>query len=171
MEKKKLTTKQQQTKYRTIQYVAVGGEFASIVMPFVIMGIINFDEWFANNPEGWKIGLGGSIGLAVVGIAIAIIAYRKEKELKLTDGWITFLIIWLALTFVVWLLADIYNQIFQIMMWTFLGLATAFGLDMFSKSNKAKADAYKEARAEANKDNIKEKAKREVAEEENQPTE
>lgn len=160
-EKKQLTTKQQQTKYRALQYTAIGGMFASILAPFIVLGIIHFDDWFKSE-GGWKIGLGATLGLAVVGIAIFLVTAKKEKESKVTDGWITLLVLWFAIAFIVKLVAEIYDAIFGIMMWTGLGLASAFGLDMVAKSNKNKADAYKEARASVKEESIKEKAKREV---------
>ena len=50
--KKPLTTKQKQYRYRGLQYAAIGGEFVSILTPFIIIGGVNFDEWFISNPEG-----------------------------------------------------------------------------------------------------------------------
>lgn len=165
MEKKPLTTKQKQYRYRSLQYAAVGGEFASIITPFIIIGAVNFDEWFIDNPEGYKVGIGATLALAVMGIAVALITMKKEKESKLTEGWITLLVFWFAIAFIFKLMSSIYAEIFSLMMWCGLGLAAAFGLDIVSKNLKAKADAYKEARADANKETIKEQAKREVEEE------
>lgn len=170
-EKKKLTTKQKQAKYRALQYTAVGGMFASILTPFIALGIANFDEWFVNNSNGWKVGLGASLGLAVAGIAVFLVTAKKEKESKVTDGWITLLVMWFAVAFVFFLLSSIYNQIFEIMMWTGLGLAGAFGLDLVSKDMKRRADEYKKARAEVYKENIEDEIRKEVEEEKAQATE
>lgn len=163
-EKKPLTTKQKQTKHRALQYTAFGGMFASIITPFIVLGAVNFEDWFQTK-GGWKIGLGGSLGLAVVGIAIFLVTKKKEKESKVTDGWITFLVCWFAVAFIALLFRDIYDQIFEIMMWTGLGLAGAFGLDMVSKDQKRKADAYKNARAKVHEESIEEQAKKEVEKE------
>lgn len=165
-EKKQLTTKQQQTKYRALQYTAIGGMFGSIITPFVILGAIHFDEWFRDNPSNWKIGLGAALGLAVVGIAIFLVTKKKEQESKVTDGWITFIVCWFAVAFIAKLLSSIYEEIFGIMMWTGLGLCGAFGLDLVSKKEKEKADAYKEARKDVQQESIRDKAKREVEAEE-----
>lgn len=169
-EKKKLTTKQKQTKYRALQYTALGGMFASVLTPFIIMGSIHFDEWFKSE-GGWKIGLGATLGLAVVGVALALVVFKKEKESKVTDGWITFIVIWFALAFIVKCFEEIYKQVFEIMMWTGLGLVAAFGCDIFSMQEKKKADAYKEARKKVQEESIEEQAKKEVEEEENRPYE
>lgn len=167
MEKKKLTTKQKQNKYRALQYTAIAGEFASIITPFVIIGLVNFEDWFKSD-GGWKIGLGATLGLAVVGIAVFLVTARKEKESKVTDGWITLLVIWFAVAFIFKLFSEIYDAIFGIMMWTGLGLASAFGLDMISKEMKKKADAYKTARAKVKEETIEEQAKKEVEQEQKQ---
>ena len=165
MAKKKLTTKQKQNKYRALQYTAVGGMFASILTPFIVLGIANFQDWFVAS-DGYRIGLGATLGMAVVGIALALVAFKKEKESKVTDGWITFLVVWFAVAMIIKLCERIYSEIFGIMMWTGLGLAAAFGLDIFSKAEKKKADAYKEARKKVQQESIEEQARKEVAEEE-----
>ena len=170
MAKKKKTTKQKQTEHRTLQYVSFGGIFASVLAPFIILGAVHFEEWFKND-GGWKIGLGATLGMAVVGIALFMVTYKKEHDSKVTDGWITALVIWFAVAFIVKLWAEIYEEIFGIMMWTGLGLAAAFGLDMISKDQKRKADEYKEARAKVEEDTLKEKIKKEVEEENNRPFE
>lgn len=163
--KKKLTTKQEQTKHRALQYTAVGGMYASLLTPFIVLGAVHFNEWFAHE-EGWKVGLGFTLSLAVMGIAVALVTKKKEKESTLTNGWITFIVIWLAVAIIFKLLSQIYDEIFGIMLWTALGLAGAFGLDIVSKKEKEKADAYKDARAKAMGETIKEKAMREVEKEE-----
>lgn len=168
-EKKPLTTKQKQLKHRALQYTAIGGMGASVLTPFIILGAVNYEEWFVSE-NGWKVGLGGSLSLAVMGIAIALVTKKKEKESTLTNGWITLMVFWFAIAFIFKLLSGIYDDIFGIMMWGGLGLAGAFGLDIVSKKEKEKADAYKEARDEANKEDIKEQAKKEV-EAERQATE
>ena len=168
-QKKPLTTKQQQTKHRALQYTAIGGMFGSILTPFIILGAINFEDWFKTD-GGWKIGLGATLGMAVVGIAVFLVTKKKEKESKVTDGWITFIVCWFAVAFIVELFESIYSQIFEIMMWTGLGLCGAFGLDLVSKDQKRKADTIKEVRNESEKDSFKERIKKEY-EKEQQPTE
>lgn len=173
-QKKPLTTKQKQTRYRVLQYASIGGIFASIFTPFIILGAINFEDWFVAN-EGWRIGLGGTLGLAVAGIAAAMVTFKKEKESKVTDGWITFIVCWFAVGFTFRLLEEIYHQIFTIMMWTGLGLCVAFGFNIFSNVEKKNADAYKEARKKIKQESIEEQARREVQkeleEEEDRPVE
>lgn len=161
---KKLTTKQKQIKYRALQYTAIGGMGVSIITPFIVLGIVNFEEWFKTS-DGYKVGLGATLALAVMGIAILLVTKKKEKESTLTNGWITLMVFWFAVAFIFKLLSSIYDEIFGIMMWTGLGLAAAFGLDIVSKEEKKKADAYKNARAKVKEDSIEEEARKEVEEE------
>ena len=78
----KQTTKTK-TKYRVLQWTLFGSEFISILTPFVVIGAVKFDEFFVNNPEGWKITLGGTICLAVCGLCVLLTTRAKEKELQM----------------------------------------------------------------------------------------
>lgn len=142
MAKKQLTIKQQQNKYRALQFATFGGEFLSIITPFIVLGLVNAEEWFYNE-EGWKIGLGGSLALALMGIAVFMVTKNKEDK-KTTDGYIALIVGWFAVMFVFMLLADIMQQITTIMLFGGIGLLGAFGLDIASKNFKLKADKYKD---------------------------
>ena len=163
-QKKQLTTTQKKNRYRAIQYTAFGGEFVSILTPYIILGAVNFQEWFVNNPDSWKIGLGGSLALALMGIAVLLVGKKKENE-KITDGYIALIVGWFAVAFIFLLLASIMDQIASIMMYGGLGLLGAFGLDMTSKSYKKKADMYKDAINKVRGKNIEEEVKKEIEEE------
>lgn len=142
MAKKKLTVVQKKNKYRTLQYSTFVGEFVSILTPFIVMGAVNAKEWFYNE-EGWKVGLGGTLALALMGIAVFMVTKKKEDD-KITNGYITLVVGWFAVAFIFMLLASIMEQITTIMFFGGLGLLGAFGLDMTSKNFKKKADQYKE---------------------------
>lgn len=161
MGKKQLTIKQKKNKYRTLQWLTFGGEFLAVASPYIAMGAVNFNDWFVYNPEGWKIGLGGSMAIALMGIAIALIAFKKENE-KLTDGYIALILTWLVVATCLHLLADIIYQISTIMYYGAIGLAGAFGLDLTSKQMQKKANTYLEALNEANKEINREQAKEEI---------
>ena len=161
MGKKQLTIKQKKNKYRALQWLAFGGEFLAVSSPYIAMGAVNYNDWFVYNPEGWKIGLGGSIAISLMGIVIAIIAFKKENE-KFTDGYIALILTWLVVATCLHLLADIIYQISTIMYYGAIGLAGAFGLDLTSKTMQKKANSYLEALTEANKDLNREQAKEEI---------
>lgn len=143
MEKKPLTAKQKQTKYRALQYTTFGSEFLALITPFVAMGIVNHEEWFYQE-DGWKIGLGGSLALALMGIAVFLVSKKKEEGNKVTNGYISLIVGWFAVAFIFMLLADIMSQMSMIMLFGGIGLCSAFGLDILSKDFKQKADTYKE---------------------------
>lgn len=141
MAKKPLTAKQKQNKYRALQYSTFVGEFISIILPFVIMGAVNYEDWFVSE-SGWKVGLGGTLALALLGIAVLLVTKKKEDE-KITSGYIALIIGWFAVAFIFVLLASIIEQIAMIMFFGGIGILGAFGLDMTSKNFKAKAEMYK----------------------------
>lgn len=157
--KKELTASQKKTKYRALQYACFGGEILSVLAPFITLGIANADEWFTTT-DGWKVGLGGALLLALVGIAVFLVSKKTEKGLS--NGWITLMVGWFAVAFIFVLLGSIINQIASIMLWGGLGLLGAFGLDITKGKMKEKADAYKEALGEVKKESILDEAKREV---------
>lgn len=156
---KKLTAKQQMNKYRALQYSTFAGEFVSIILPFVIMGAVNYEDWFVSE-SGWKVGLGGTLALALLGIAVLLVTKKKEDE-KITSGYITLIIGWFAVAFIFVLLSSIIEQIAMIMFFGGIGILGAFGLDMTSKNFKAKAELYKKAIAEAKQSNLEEQLKEE----------
>ena len=157
---KVLTAKQKQTKYRVLQYSTFVGEFVSIFTPFIVMGAVNAQDWFYVE-GGWKVGLGGTLALALLGIAVFLVGKKKEDE-KITGGYITLLVGWFAVAFIFLLLTDILDQITTIMMFGGLGLLGAFGLDLTSKSFRAKADAYKDTITKAKTDVIKDEVEQEL---------
>lgn len=157
---KVLTTTQKKNKYRVLQYTTFGGEFLSILTPFVVMGAVNYEEWFLIE-DGWKIGLGGALALALLGISVFLVGKKKEQE-SLTNGYIALILGWFMVAFIFVLLANIMDQIATIMFFGGIGLLGAFGLDMGSQNFKKKADAYKQAIEEVKSEVMKEKYKTEI---------
>ena len=161
MEKKPLTATQKKNKYRALQYVTFGSEFLSIITPFIAMGIVNHEEWFYQE-DGWKIGLGGSLALALMGIAVFLVTKKKEENSKLTNGYVSLIVGWFAVAFIFMLLADIMSQMSMIMLFGGIGLCGAFGLDIASKDFKAKADAYKEVIKKAKQNVIQQEVEKDL---------
>lgn len=161
--KKKKTIKQQKNRERAIQYSLFAGQFAVLPIPFAAMAIANREEWFINNPEGWKIGLGGGIALALMSIMMFLVSSKKENT-ELTGGYVALLIGWYAFGFVAFLLSEIMYEIYKIMMISGTGMLAAFGLDTSSKIYKKKADKHKAQLDEAEKQLGVEQAKQEMQE-------
>lgn len=162
--KKQLTATQKKKKYRAIQKASFAGEFVSIATPYIVMGAINFDEWFKVQ-DGWKIGLGGAMAMALLGLAVFIITKKKEDKDSKTGGYITLLLGWLAVAFVFVLLANILYQIATIMFFGAIGIAGALGLEIVSKNYEIKADMYEQAIKEAKLTVAKEDAYKQIQEE------
>lgn len=167
--KKELTATQTKNKYRALQYTFVGGEFVSIAAPYIIIGAVNFDEYFVYNTEGWKVGTGGTIALALMGFAIFAVGKKKDEQSAHTNGFLTLGLLWLAIGFLFFMLSSILGDMAMIMVCGAAGIFGALGLNIASESMKNKADLYKKAIEEANKDGIKskiaEEAKKKVQEE------
>lgn len=160
-EKKQLTLKQKKNRERAAQYSLFASQFAILPVPFAAMAIANQEEWFIQNPDGWKIGLGGGIAVALMAIMTFLVSKKKENA-ELTGGYITLLIGWYAFAFVAMLLSQIMYEIYKVMMISGTGMLAAFGLDQGSKYFKKKADKHKAAIEEAEKELDKEQAKEEM---------
>ena len=164
-EKKELTIKQQKKRYKTYKYLMVGGEYISALLPFGIMAIVNREEWFVYNPEPWKVGLGGAIGMTLLALAMFLITKKRDNE-KLTNGMIAMLIGWYAVTFVFFLLAQINMEIYKVMAYGGLGLLAAVGLDVGSKYFDKKATDLDRAMKQAETNLQTEQATKEILEQE-----
>lgn len=164
-QEKKLTIKQKYRRYKSIQYGLVGGEYISTLLPYGIMAIVNQEEWFVLNPEPWKVGLGGAIGMVLLALAMFLITKKRDNE-KLTNGMIALLIGWYAVTFVFFLLAQINMEIYKIMAYGGLGLMGALGLDIGSKNFEKKASSLKTAMNKAQENLDTEQATEEILEQE-----
>lgn len=160
-DEKSVNVKKEQAKYRALQYTFFGSEFIALFAPFIAMGIANFDEWFVND-EGWKVGIGGGLAMLLLGVLVFVITKKKEENSKVTDGFVTFIAGWFLAIVLFWLLEYILDQIVTIMLIGSTGLFGAFGLNLTSKSMGKKADLFKEAQFEANKELLKEQAKEEI---------
>ena len=160
--KKELTATQTKNKYRALQYTFVGCEFLSIITPYVVIGAVNFDEYFVYNAEGWKVGTGGTIALALMGFAVFAIGKKKDEASKHTNGFVTLGLLWLAIGFLFFMLSSILGDMAMIMVCGSAGIFGALGLNIASESMKKKADLYQTAINEANKDSIKNKVQSEI---------
>ena len=159
-EKKPLTLKQKQTKYRALQYTTFVGKYLALLTPFIVMGCVNAQDWFYQE-EGWKVGLGGTLALALLGIIMTLVTKEDGKENKNFNK--IFLVAgWLAATFIVILIEDILNQMATIMIFGSIGLCSAVGIDFARKDFKTKADLYKDTILEGKKESIKQQIKEEL---------
>ena len=152
--KKTLTATQKRNRYKVISKASFVGEFVSVGTPYIVMGAINYDEWFIGT-EGWKVGVGGAIALALMGLAVFIITKKKEDNDSKTGGYITLLLGWLATAFVFLLLANIMHDIASIMFFGAIGIAGALGLEIVHKTYDDKANLYTKALQEYKVEQVK----------------
>lgn len=157
--KKSLSLSQKYRRYKVVEKLSLYSEFVSVGLPYVIMGAVNFDTWF-KKAGGWKVGLGGALGMVMMGIAVLAIAKGKENKSK-TNGYITLLLSWLAAATIFLLLREIMDQIAQIMYFGAIGIAGALGLEINSKNFKAKAEVIKESKKEVVKKTYEEEIQQE----------
>lgn len=159
-EKKQLTLKQKQNKYRALQYTTFVGKYLALLTPFIVMGCANAQDWFYQE-EGWKVGLGGTLALALLGIVMTLVTKDDTKDNK-NLGKIALVMGWFTATFIVILLEDILNQMATIMIFGSIGLCAAVGIDFANKDFKTKADLYKTTLIEGKKEILKEQVKDEL---------
>lgn len=159
--KKELTAKQKKTRCRRISRLAYAGEFVSGFAPYGIMAAVNADTWFTNQ-EGWKIALGGILAMTLMAITMLSITKKKEDTDSKTGGYVTLLLTWLAIAFIFQLLANIMNQISEIMFFGALGIAGALGLDIVSKKYRDEFESYEAALKKVNQDNREEEVRKEL---------
>ena len=137
-EKKQLTFKQKAKKERRIANLLFASEFISIPTPFVIMGIVNHEEWFATNESSWQIGIGGGIAIALMSFIAVLVALKKENK-EITGGYLAIIFGYYMLGFIAWCLESIMHQIKEIIFITGTGLIGAMVLDTQSKRYKKKS--------------------------------
>ena len=163
--KKQLSATQKRNRYKVISKASFVGEFVSVGTPYIVMGAINYDEWFRGT-EGWKVGVGGAIALALLGLAVFIITKKKEDTDSKTGGYITLLLGWLATAFVFLLLANIMHDIASIMFFGAIGISGALGLEIVHKNYNDKANLYTQAlqeyKIESVKNEVYEQAKKDA---------
>lgn len=159
--KKEKTIKQQKNSARRKQYLLFGSEFLSVIAPYGILMGVNSESWFVYNPEGWKIGLGGAIGMSLMMLATFLVSKKKENK-ELTSGFVSLIIGWYAVAGVFQLLSLIMQEIYIVMYYGGLGMITAFGLDVGSKHYKKIADDKKDSIIKAKKEIETEQAREEI---------
>lgn len=168
--KKQLTATQKRNRYRIISKASFAGEFGAIATPYVVMGAINFDEWFKVQ-DGWKVGLGGAMALALMGLIIFIITKKKEDTDSKTGGYVTLLLGWYAVAFVLLLITQVIYNIATIMFIAGSGIAAALGLEIVHKNYDNKAELYTKAlqeyKVESVKNEVYEQAKKDAESEKN----
>lgn len=157
MAKKELTPTQQKKRYQKIKWACFGGEFLSLITPFVAIGIVNYNKYFVEY-NGTKMSLACMLAIALMGIAVWLVSAKKFKA-----SFISLIIGWYAIAFIFFLLGTIINDIATIMFIGGTGIVGAYGLDIASnaadKKMKKIIDGIEAANQEMTKDAYKEEVK------------
>lgn len=159
--KKELTPAQKQKRYRLVEKMTEYSEYPVVALPYLIMGAVNFDKWFKTT-EGWKVGLGGALAIGLMCIVWYSIIKKRDTETSKTGGMVKLLIGFLAVAFILMLLANIIMQIGQIMLFGALGIAGALGLEITSNHFQQLADEYKEELKHQRKEQIRKEVQKDA---------
>ena len=159
--KKELTSAQKQRRYRLAEKLTEYSEYPVVALPYLIMGAVNFDKWFKTT-EGWKVGLGGALAIGLMCVVWYSIIKKKDTETSKTGGMVKLLIGFLAVAFILMLLANIIMQIGQIMLFGALGIAGALGLEITSNHFQQLADEYKEELKHQRKEQIRKEVQKDA---------
>lgn len=159
MAKKQKTVKQQKKAYKRLGHLCFVGEFGSVFAPFIAIGIVNYEKYFIQY-NGTKISIGFALAMVIMGIATWLVAKKEFKQ-----SFITLLVAWAMVTGILFLIKEILNDICYIMLFGWLGLVGAYGLDLGKKALYKKADRIDAQIKAAEDENTKEQYKEEFAKE------
>lgn len=159
-EKQEKTVKQQIKTYRIRQYSLFGGEFLTALAPYITIGAINFNDYFYQE-NGWKVGIGFTLSLAVMGFVVFAMSKGKLKDYGYRGSLVSIAICLFIVGVIAWLFASILNDLAMICFFGAVGVVGSFGLDIVSADQKKKADELQKAYDEYTKDTTKEQIKKE----------
>ena len=154
-EKRALTPSQRKKKYTILQWSSYVGEFIAFVMPFFIIGIVNYDKYFVEY-NGTKMSIAFFLAMGVMGFGIWGITKKKIE-----NTYIALIIKWVLFALIFTMLGEIIKDIAAIMWFGLIGIAGAYGLDVTSEHFKKEKLLIKDAQEEAKKDNLVEEVKEE----------
>ena len=169
-----MTVEELKKKYRRWQYGTFFGEFVSLLAPYIVLGAVNFEDWFIQE-SGWKVGLGGILGMALAGIALLLINKKQTDDMKREAGqkvstavvsyeWVVLILGWVMAIVIFILIEEILHQIVQIMIGGLIGILGACGFDIAHVELKKKANKLEDDIEQAKRELSREQAKQEIAE-------
>ena len=137
---KALSPAETYNKLRKAGYTCLTMKWVSILSPYLIIGIVNFDEYF-QEANGIKMSLGCILALIVAGISVA----NETKENKKINGLVGWAIAWaLAILF-----QSLLNDLVLILGFGLLGQLVGAGFELGANANLEKAALYRSANIQA----------------------
>lgn len=155
-EKRTLTPSERKKKYTILQWSTYVGEFVAFVLPFFIIGIVNYDKYFVEY-NGTKMSIAFFLAMGVMGFGIWGITKKKIE-----NNYITLIIKWVLFAFIFTMLGEIIKDIAAIMWFGLIGIAGAYGLDVASEHYKKEKLQIKDAQEKAKEDDLVEEVKEET---------
>ena len=153
MEKKTKTPIQQKKTYKRLSNLCFGGEFVSVIAPFIGIGLANYEKYFIQY-NGTKISIGFALAMAVMGVAVYLISKKQ-----FTNTFITLFVAWGAVTGILFLVKELLSDLCYIMLFGWIGVGGACGLDKVKKNLNAKAEKIQKGIERAEEDEIVEEHK------------
>ena len=135
---KKVPTKQKNSLKRWGR-VCFLGEFVSVISPYIGIGIANYEKYFIQY-NGTKVSIGFALAMGIMGIAIYLISKKQ-----LAYSFITLFVGWGAVTGILFLVKELLNDICYIMLFGWIGIAVALGLDITKDKLNVKANKIQTA--------------------------
>ena len=132
-EKKPKTPTQLKRQYKTLSKACFLGEFASLIAPFVVTGIINYNNYFVQY-DGVKISIAGVLAAFVMGIIVMVVSNKKIK-----NDYIPIIICLAIFIACLFLIEQIIHDLKFILIGAEVGLIGALGLDKESQVLQKKA--------------------------------
>lgn len=155
--KEKKTLPEQKKRLTKIKNTLFFGEFLSLITPFVIIGAVNYNDYFVEY-DGTKMSIACMLSLALMGLAVWLVSKKK-----FTNSFITLIVGWYAVAFIFFLMGKIVNDIAVIMFIGGSGIIGAYGLDIANKKVGAKLEDVKKdmkaAQSSLNQEEYKEELK------------
>ena len=152
----KKTPTQRLKQHKANSVLCFVGEFFSVMTPFAIMGIVNYEEYFVEY-NGTKMSIAASLAAILMGLAIWLVSKKKFE-----NSFITLIIGWFAVAGIFALMGQIITDIANIMFFGGIGILGAFGLDILSKHELKEAEKIKKAMDQAVEENTVEEYKEEL---------
>ena len=165
MAKKPRTPTQLKRKYKTISALCFAGQFVSVATPFLIIGAVNFDNYFIQY-DGMKMSIAAIMTFCVMFITILAVAKQKFKA-----SYATIFIGMLVIGVIFQLIGQVILDVGKIILIGSSGVLGALILDKFSKKYEKKADEILEGIKEAEKEITKEAYKQELLDKEQKKVE
>ena len=138
--KRELTSAEKYVKCRNSGYVCLGMKWLSILSPYIVIGAINFDEYFQET-SGVKMSLGCILALIVAGISVA----NETKENKKVSG----LVGWAIAFALIYFFQSILQDLLLIVGCGFVGQLVGAAFELGAESKLEKAELYKKANINA----------------------